>query len=119
VTDTQMWALIVGVLLPPVVAAVQQPGFPTWLRSVIAVAASAVAGFVTVLVTGQLGGRSVVTAVLLTLVAAVSSYESVWKPTGIAPRVEAATSPRRHQPPSDGPPMLGTPNPMPRGTTRP
>jgi ABC-type uncharacterized transport system permease subunit len=93
-TDTQMWNLIVGALLPPLIALVQQPTFPPWVRSLIAVVASGVAGFVTVWVAGELTGRSVVTGVLITLVAAVSTYESVWRKIGVTGTVETATSPR-------------------------
>jgi uncharacterized membrane protein YqaE (UPF0057 family) len=50
-TDTQMWNLIVGVLLPPLIALVQRPTLPTWARSLIAVAASGVAS--------RFGARSV------------------------------------------------------------
>jgi hypothetical protein len=121
-TDAQMWALVVGALLPPLIAVAERPTFPSWARAAIALVVSAVAGFVTVWIAGDLNGKSVTSAILLTLIAAVSSYESLWRPTGIAPRVELATSPRRDraiQPPPGGPPTLGTPNPMPRGTTSP
>jgi ABC-type uncharacterized transport system permease subunit len=123
-TDTQMWNLIVGVLLPPLIALVQRPTLPTWARSLIAVAASGVAGFVTVWIAGELTGRSVITGVLITLVAAVATYESIWRKVGVTGKVEIATSPRSTAGNAGlvaPDPRVGqvAPNPMPGASTPP
>lgn len=94
-TDLEMWSLLVGAVLPPLVALIQQPRWPDWFRAVVAVASSLVAGFVTTWLVedGMLWERGMVTAILLVLVAALTTYRNFWKPTTIAPTIEAKTSP--------------------------
>jgi hypothetical protein len=94
--DLAMWSLLVGSVLPPLVAILEQPKWPDWLRSVVAVLSSLVAGFVTTwIVEGgdDLFERGLVTAVLLVLVSSLTTYRNFWKPTTLAPQIEAKTSP--------------------------
>lgn len=91
-SDAQMWALIVGFLAPPVIAVAQQPSWPDWLRSLVTVAFSVVAGTGTVWLTGNFEPADLVSSVLLILVTSIAAYKGVWKPTTIAPKIEAATS---------------------------
>jgi len=93
-TDLEMWSLLVGVLLPTLVAVIQQPKWPSWFRAVVGVAASIVAGFVTTYLTldSALWDQGMVHAILLVSVAAWASYRNFWKPTTIAPEIEAKTT---------------------------
>jgi hypothetical protein len=93
VTDLEMWALLVGVALPPLVSIVEQPRWPNWFRAVVGVAASVVAGGVTTWLTaeGALWDQGMLHAILLVGVAAWASYQSFWKPTKVAPVIEAKT----------------------------
>jgi high-affinity Fe2+/Pb2+ permease len=94
VTDLEMWSLLVGAVMPPFVAIIQQPKWPDWFRTVVAVAASILVGFVTtwLVAEGQLWERGMITAILLVLVAALTTYRNVWRTTGIAPAIEAKTN---------------------------
>jgi Co/Zn/Cd efflux system component len=88
-----MWAGIVGFFLPQVIAVVQQPGWSNALRSIITFMASIVAAIGTVLI--QNNGWSWhdwVSSTLLILVTAIATYHGLWKPTKIAPKIEAKTS---------------------------
>lgn len=89
-----MWSLLVGAVLPPFVAIIQQPRWPDWFRTVVGVAASIVVGFVTTWLVseGQLWDRGMVGAILLVLVSALSTYRNLWRTTGIAPKIEQKTS---------------------------
>jgi ABC-type uncharacterized transport system permease subunit len=89
-----MWSLLVGALLPPLVAFVEQPKWPNWFRAVVGVVASVVAGFVTTYLTadGVLWEQGMLHAMLLTGVAAWASYQSFWKPTNVAPAIEEKTA---------------------------
>lgn len=91
-TDTQMWALIVGFFLPLVVAVVVQTSWPSWLKSVTLFVASTVVAFVTVYLTGDLDGRTWLSATLVILVTAIAVYNGIWKPTKVAPAIESATN---------------------------
>lgn len=91
-TDLDLWTLLVGAGMPPLVALVNQPRWPSWKRAIVSVVACLVAAGVTLWLGGGLRGASVVRGVLLVLVAALGSYHSWWKPSGIAPALERATA---------------------------
>lgn len=90
--DLTMWSLIVGALLPPLVAIIQQPRWPDWFRAVITALACLVAGGVTAYLAADLEGRSWVSSALVILVAALSAFRGFWKQTGTTQRIEAATA---------------------------
>jgi len=87
-----MWALIVGFLLPPLLAIIQQPSWPAPVRSVVAFVACAAAGAGTAYFQGDLTGERFVEAGLVVLVTSIATYKGFWKPTTVAPKVENATS---------------------------
>lgn len=93
-TDLEMWALLVGVAIPPLVAIIQQPRWPNWFRAVVSVAASVVAGFITTYLTleSALWEQGMIHAMLLVGVASWASYRNFWKPTTVAPVIEAKTT---------------------------
>ncbi|MDP9145673.1 MAG: hypothetical protein M3N43_13455 [Actinomycetota bacterium] len=91
--DLVLWSAAVGALLPPVVAIVNQPRWPSWLKGTVAVTASVAAGAVTATLSGQLTGKSWLSSALIVVTLAIGSYEKFWKPSTIAPRIENATSP--------------------------
>lgn len=93
-TDLQMWSLLVGSLMPPLVAIIQQPRWPDWFRAVVGVASSIVAGGVTTWLTYEdaLWERPMVSAMLLVAVASWASYRNFWRPTNVSPTIEAKTT---------------------------
>lgn len=91
-TNLQMWSLIIGFVLPPVLAIVQQSKWPDATRASAAFVACAVAGAGVAYFQGDLTGRRWVEAALVVFVAAISTYQSFWKPTGIAPAIESRTN---------------------------
>jgi amino acid transporter len=109
-TVIQMWSLLIGAVLPPLLAVVQQPKWPDWLRALVTLLVCVVVGLGNVYLNGDLThATSVVEAILLVLVAALSTYKGLWKPTGVADKIESATSPgqgyHNNQPamPEEGP----------------
>lgn len=99
-TNLSMWTLIVGAVLPALIATIQQPGWSPRLRSIVTVAVCVVVGGGTSWLTGDLHIEAIVTSILTVLVAALSTYKGFWKPTGIAPTVEALTSGTTVPPPA-------------------
>lgn len=92
-TNLQMWALVVGFLLPPVLAVIQQTNWSDRLRAVVAFLACLVAGIGTVLVQlDHWDWKDVVSTSLLILVTAISTYHAFWKKTGIATGIEVKTN---------------------------
>lgn len=87
-----MWAGVVGFLMPPLLAIVQQPGWSSGLRSVIMFVASLIAGAGTVFFMGQWDTTNLVTTILFVMVTAIATYKGLWQTTNVAPKIEAATS---------------------------
>lgn len=94
-TDLGMWSLLVGVLLPGLVAVVQRQTWSNKTRVAVGVGASAVAAFGTTYLTegDALWDQGMLHAFLLIAVAAWASYQSLWKASGVGPAIERATSP--------------------------
>jgi hypothetical protein len=92
VDDLTMWSLVVGALLPVLVAVVQQARWPDWLRAVVTAVSCLVAGAVTAWLAGDMTGKTFVSSVLTVLVTALATYQGFWKRTGVAPAVERVTS---------------------------
>jgi hypothetical protein len=92
-TDAQLWSLIIGALLPNVIAVVNQPRWSTTLRTITMVFICSIAGVITVLLNGGIGGKSLVSSILIMIVAAVTFYREVWSRLGVTQAIENATSP--------------------------
>lgn len=91
-SNLEMWALIVGFLLPPALSIVMQAGWSDQLQAVVAFVACALAGAGTAYFQGDLTGRRFVEAGLVVLVTTIATYKGFWKPTKVSPTIEAATS---------------------------
>ena len=92
-----MWGLVVGFLMPPLLAIVQQPGWTVGVRSIVMFVASIVAGAGTVYFNGGFDFSEpdkIITTVLVIMVTAISTYKGLWQTTGIATKIEIATSPK-------------------------
>ena len=95
-----MWAGIVGFFMPVLLAVVQQPGWSTALRSVVMFVASILAALGTVYLTSgsdAFTAENMVTSFLTIMVTAIATYKGFYKETGIAPKIEIATSPKPKQ----------------------
>lgn len=96
-SDLAMWNLIVGFLSATfVLPVIQQPSWSPKTRAGVTFVYSIVVGLGTAFFTGAFSHlsdvRAGVTSVLLTLIAAISSYKGFAQPTGLAASIEAATS---------------------------
>ncbi|MCZ7478923.1 hypothetical protein [Micromonospora sp. WMMC273] len=91
--DLAMWSLIVGFGMPPIVAVVNQPRWPGWVRALITILVCVAAGAITAYLDGSLTDRRWTTAALIVGVAAIGSYRAFWRPSGIAPAIEQTSSP--------------------------
>jgi VIT1/CCC1 family predicted Fe2+/Mn2+ transporter len=91
-TEFEMWSLIVGFLLPPVLSVVVQTGWSDRLKAVVAFAACAVAGAGVAYFQGELTGKRFVEAGLVVLVTALATYRNFWRPTGVSPAIETKTN---------------------------
>lgn len=92
--DTASWALLAGFLTPLLTSVVQQPTWTSRTRTLVAVVASVVAGVVTLLANGAFndGPQTVLSIIALVVVTSATAYKTLWVPSGIAPKIENATS---------------------------
>jgi len=98
-TNVAMWALIVGFFSPLVLAVIQQPGWSNPVRSVVAFLYSAVAAAGTIFFTNGnsftgTDNKDWVSTFLFVFVSTIAFYRGFWKTTNVAPKLEAATSPK-------------------------
>lgn len=78
-TDAAMWAVIIGFFIPVVMNFLLNAAWPSWLKSVLAFVASAIAGAGAAFFTGAYEGLGVPSAILLTFVVAIAAYSQFWK----------------------------------------
>lgn len=88
------WSSLVGLLLPLLVAVVQQQHWSPRVRTIVGVAACAAAAAVTSYLQGTLDLHHFAESALVIFTLAKTSYLAVWKPTGTTGVIEQATSPR-------------------------
>lgn len=91
-TDLEMWSLVVGFALPPVLSVVMQSDWSQRLQAVVAFVACALAGAGTAYFQGDLTGERFVEAGLVVLVTTIATYKGFWKPTGVSPAIETKTN---------------------------
>lgn len=92
VTEFQKWNLLVGFVLPPLLAVVQQRHWPTYVRTAVCWVACAAAAVGTTYWQGTLHWSSWATSALTIVVAATATYHGGWQPSGIAPAIERRTT---------------------------
>ncbi|MEE1764429.1 hypothetical protein [Streptomyces sp. SP18BB07] len=86
----------VGAVLPLLTAVVQQPAWSAKAKKVVAVLAALLGGVVAVAASGGWGqfqhGQLTAATLLGVLAASQTSYDLVWKPSKLAPMIEALTT---------------------------
>lgn len=92
-TNLAMWSMIVGFFLPLLLAVVQQPRWPSYVRSIVMFLGCLVASAGTVILQGEFSGERWVESALLIIVTTIATYKGLWKPIEVAPAIEDATSP--------------------------
>lgn len=94
----ESWAVLLGLATPLIVSAVSNPRLSSQARRFLAIGIAVVVGVVNLAVQGAFetlaGGLTWETALstlVLVVGASQAAYALLWKPTGVADRVEGAT----------------------------
>jgi hypothetical protein len=97
-TDTTGWSVIVGIVMPWLIAVAQQPQWSAPVRKAVAIACSVVGGLLTCLATGAFaaGPVTVIGACGIVLIASQAIYKTIAKPAVGKMRTELATAISRH-----------------------
>lgn len=88
--DTALLALVVGFLAPIVYNLLIQSGWSARMQAIAAFGFSVILGGITAWVAGAFNGVSILTAILIVLVVAISTYRGFWKQ--VTPNLKDATS---------------------------
>ncbi|WP_432019925.1 hypothetical protein [Streptomyces sp. 1222.5] len=91
-TDAQLWAGALGYLLPLAIAVVAQPRWSGAVKGLLMLVVAVLDGLGTAYFNGDFDGKPIITCILVAAVAIGVAYHTVWKPSGIAPGIERATS---------------------------
>jgi hypothetical protein len=86
-----LWLMVVSFVLPPAISVIQQSRWSPRVQSIVAFGVYLVVAAVWALLNGIFTATTFVAAVLVVFVIAGNSYKLLWKPTGVAPAIEAAT----------------------------
>lgn len=90
-SNLQTWSTLVGLVMPVIVALLNQPQWKPWVKSAVAIAASVVAAGVTCELSGQLSVSDLAGSAITIATASIATFHLFWKPTGAAPAIEAST----------------------------
>lgn len=93
-SNAELWQYGIGIVSPLVLSLILQSNWDSRLQSIVTVIYCIIVGTGTLLFGGQLTGLSVATAGLRIFFMAIVTYYGFWKPTGIAPALKVATTPR-------------------------
>lgn len=91
--DSAMLALIVGFLSPLILNFVVSALWPKWVKSLVALAWSAIVGVATAFLAGAFDGLSIVSTILLVLVVTITSYQNFWKQ--VAPNMQRGSTEKK------------------------
>ena len=104
INDTSSWSLLLGIVMPYLVAVVNRPWWSGKVRRAVAIAASIVGGLLVCLATGAFttgDGSTILGACLLVLISSQTVYAHLLRSS--AKKVEEATSSRKSLTPTDEP----------------
>lgn len=93
-STADMWTILVGFLLPNAIALVNQSHWAKPLKAIVSFAVCIVTAIIDVLIQGNWNGHDIGRTLVLVAFVAYTSYQLFWKPSTIAPQIEAATSTR-------------------------
>lgn len=85
-------ALIVGVLMPLLVAVLRQVGLPRQVNVLLALAVCAGAGVLTAYASGAFTGQAVVVSIALVFAAAQAAYQMYWRDSKLVEWIDGKTT---------------------------
>lgn len=91
--DLLMWTLLIGALLPVAIAVPNQTQWSRTAKGIVTLLICVLVGAGTAYFNGAFSGRGIISCVLVVAVMALFTYQTFWKPSGIAPAIEGATTP--------------------------
>jgi len=91
-SNPELWAAALAVVLPPLIAIIQQPRWSGAVKGLFMLLVAAADGLGTAYFNDAFHGRTIVSCIMLAVIVIGTTYHILWKPSGIAPGIERATS---------------------------
>lgn len=91
-SDAQLWATAIALVLPVAIAFVQRNSYPKAVKVTVMLVVAAADGVGSAYFAGEFTGASVLSCVLLAIVATGMAYKAIWQPASVAPRITNALS---------------------------
>jgi hypothetical protein len=92
ISDAELWAAALAVVLPPIIAIVNQPRWSGAIKGILMIVVATLDGLGTAYFNGEWHDRKIIACVLIAVIIIGTTYHTLWKPSGIAPGIEQATS---------------------------
>lgn len=89
-----MLSAVVALFSPIVISLITQPRWSAKVKTGIMLGYSLIVGVLTAYLSGQFDGVDILGAILTTILVTATSYQTIFKPSGISQKVEAVTSPK-------------------------
>lgn len=87
------WAALIGFIAPLIVSFLNQEHWSSQVKQIVAIVVAALLGVLTVYLTGvPVNWHSIGTSVAVVYAVSQGIYALIWKPSGVAPAIESATS---------------------------
>lgn len=90
-TNLMMWGAIIGFLASPIISGLNRQRWSSDVKAVMTFVWCVVGALGTVIFTGQFDLKNLATTVLFVLFSAIGSYNLLYKPSGIAGKIEGKT----------------------------
>lgn len=86
------YLLLTGTVLPLLISLINQCHWSASAKSIVALVICAAAAIAVSLHAGVTSGQGIAGGVIIVVTVTKALYEAFWKPTGIAPTIETATT---------------------------
>ena len=90
-TDLMMWGALIGFLASPVISGLNRQRWSSDVKAAMNFVWCVVGALGTVIFTGQFDLKNLATTILFVLFSAIGSYNLLYKPSGIAEKIEGRT----------------------------
>lgn len=91
-SNLTQWSAIVAFFVPLVVALLNQQKWSSQMKAIVFFVVAIIAAAGTAYFQGDLTGKRWLDSALIVVPAAAAFYHGWWKPNGVAPEIEEATS---------------------------
>jgi hypothetical protein len=91
-SNPELWAAALAVVLPPIIAIINQPRWSSAVKGILMLVVATLDGLGTAYFNDSFHGRTIVSCILIAVIIIGATYHTLWKPSGIAPGIERATS---------------------------